>query len=63
MVSALVSEWPNSYKFASRVKERLQYTATPFLDAGDRDKVAAGVINPALALRIRNKNYIDTTDR
>lgn len=61
VVSALVSEWPNSYKFASRVKERLQYTATPFPDAADREKVASGVINPVLALKDPNKNYIDTT--
>lgn len=62
VVSALVSDWPNSYKFASRVKERLQYTATPFQDASDRDKIAAGVVNPTLALKDPTKNYADLTD-
>lgn len=62
VASMLVSEWPNTYKFASRVKERLQYTATPFPDRDDREKLAAGVINPALAMKDPNKNYIDTTD-
>lgn len=62
VVSALVSDWPTSYKFASRVKERLQYTATPFPDAADREKLAAGIINPDLALRDPNKDFIDLTD-
>lgn len=62
VASMLVSEWPNSYKYASRIKERLQYTATPFPDRDDREKLAAGVINAGLALKDPQKNYIDTND-
>lgn len=50
VASAMVSAWPNTYKDAERVKERLQYTATPFPSAADRERIAAGVVNPTSAL-------------
>src|SRR6185295_15563589 len=59
VASALVSAWPDHYKTAESVKERLQYTATPFPRLDDGKRIAAGVVNPKIAMLDPDKDYLD----
>jgi subtilisin family serine protease len=53
LASAMVARYPLSYKDAWQVKQRLQVTSTPIEligpDAQQGEKLAAGIVDPALA--------------
>lgn len=58
VASAMVSAWPDVYlSNPSRVKFRLQVTATPNLLHQESQKLTSGVINPDLALKDPRKDW------
>jgi predicted Zn-dependent protease len=65
LASAMVARYPLTYKLASQVKDRLQVTATPIelisLDVKQGTKLAAGIIDPALATRDPRKEWLKVT--
>jgi subtilisin family serine protease len=59
VVSAMMSGYPFPYREAWRVKFRLQVTARPSLTGVEASRVAAGVLDPSLALLDPDNNYLD----
>jgi hypothetical protein len=60
IAAAMVSQFPAYYKRAAQIKYWLELTALPF-GSNDDQKVAAGIVNPEVALRDPRKNYFATT--
>ena len=62
LASAMVARFPTVYKFAPQVKLRLQVSSTPIElvgnGIGDGGKLAAGIIDPALATRDPRKHWL-----
>jgi subtilisin family serine protease len=65
LASAMVARYPVTYKFAWHVKERLQVTSMPIeligVNRDDARKLAAGIIDPAMATRDPNKEWLKVT--
>ena len=65
LASAMVARYPEIYKLASQVKARLQVTSTPIELVGnnsaDHAKLAAGIIDPAMATRDPRKHWLKAT--
>ena len=62
LASAMVARYPLVYKLAADVKTRLQVTSTPIElvgnGIGDGAKLAAGIVDPALATRDPRKHWL-----
>jgi hypothetical protein len=62
LASAMVARHPTIYKVASQVKMRLQVSSTPIElvgnGIGDGAKLAAGIIDPALATRDPRRHWL-----
>ena len=62
LASAMVARYPLVYKLAADVKTRLQVTSTPIELVGngieDGTKLAAGIVDPALATRDPRKHWL-----
>ena len=58
IASAMVARYPNSFNRAEHVKSRLQYTSRPVFAGQDAKRLAAGVIDPAVAMLDPEKDFL-----
>lgn len=58
IASAMVSRYPDSFSRPEYVKSRLQYTSRPVFEGQDAKRLAAGVIDPAVAMLDPEKDFL-----